>query len=178
MIETLRARRAVACRLVLALTFAAGLGGHVVRAQPAAVASPPPFPGRGDLDARAGRLLDAIERDEPSAVADLFLAREAFRRIKAVDAPDPLFDRLFRAFERDVHALHARVPRGARFRRFELSRRRGWVVPGEEANRLPYWAQRHTWLVYEAGGVEGRVEVRTMIWWDGHWCITHLSEFH
>jgi hypothetical protein len=142
------------------------------------LATPPPLPGPGQVAVHARRLLEAIVRDDPGAVADVFLPREAFRLVKGVTDPDPLYDRLLRAYERDIHALHAQVPAGAEFVRFEFSRRRGWVQVREEANRLPYWAQRHSQLVYRVGAEERRIEVRTMIAWDERWYITHLSEFH
>lgn len=137
----------------------------------------PPRPGPGDVEERARRLFDAILRDDPASATDFFLSREAFRAIKGISDPDALWERIFRMYQDDVHELHAQVPEGAEFVRFELSRRRGWVRVREESNRLPYWAQRHNWIVYRVGTEERRIEVRTMIAWDDRWYITHLSEF-
>jgi hypothetical protein len=124
-------------------------------------------------------LLDAVVSDDPARARELFLPRDAFAMIKAVNQPDPLHARLLRAFERDIHALHASLPgiEHAQFVRVELSRRRSFVKPGEEANRLPYWAQRHAWLVYRVGEREQRFELRVMIAWNDRWYLTHLSEF-
>lgn len=137
----------------------------------------PPRPGPGDVEARARVLFDAIVADDPSAARGFFLSREAFRAIKGIADPDSLYDRIVRMYEHDIHELHAQLPAGAEFVRFEFSRRRGWVRLREESNRLPYWAQRHSWIVYRVGEREARFEVRTMIAWDGEWFITHLSEF-
>jgi hypothetical protein len=123
-------------------------------------------------------LFGAIAADDPARAQQIFLPRSAFAQIKAVDEPDPLWQRLYRAFERDIHALHAQLPPGAEFVRFERSRRRGWVVVGQEANRLPYWSERHDALVYRSAAGEARIEVRTMIAWGDAWFVTHLSEFH
>lgn len=143
----------------------------------AELAEAPPRPGPGDVEERARRLFDAILRDDPSIATDFFLSREAFRAIKGISDPDALWERIFRMYQDDVHELHAQVPEGAEFVRFEFSRRRGWVRVREESNRLPYWAQRHNWIVYRVGTEERRIEVRTMIAWDDRWYITHLSEF-
>lgn len=144
------------------------------------LASAPPRPPLGTASDRAQRLFDAIVHDDPARADDFFLSREAFRLIKAVPDPDPLWERLHTAYVRDIHALHAatRDLEGATLTRLRFTGRRGWVVVGEEANRLPYWAQRHSWLDYRAGGEERHIEVRTMITWDDEWFITHLSEFH
>lgn len=146
----------------------------------AELTEPPPRPGPGDLEERGRRLLDAIIHDEPARATDLFLSREAFRAIKGIADPDALWERIFRMYEGDIHELHESLGADAaraEFVRFEFSRRRGWVQVREESNRLPYWAQRHNWLVYRVGTEERRIEVRTMIAWDDRWYITHLSEF-
>ena len=109
-----------------------------------------------------------------------FMSREVFRQVKGVADPDRFYDRMLALFHRDVHALHEELgddAERATFLRLELSRRRGWVVPRQESNRLPYWAQRHNWLYYQVGEEERRFEVRTMNSWDGQWFVTHLSEF-
>jgi hypothetical protein len=138
----------------------------------------PPLPALGDSTERARALVDAILADDPKRAEAFFLPREAFRLIKATGNPDALYDRLLRAYARDIHALHLKwAKQPVTLVRLELSRRREWVRPGGEANRLPYWAQRHNTLVVQVGAKEQRVEVRVMITWDDRWYITHLSEF-
>lgn len=138
----------------------------------------PPRPALGDATERAQRLFDAIVHDDPVRAEDLFLPQHAFRLIKGISDPDALWTRIHGMYESDIHTLHA-LPdlAGATFVRLDLSRRRAWVRIREESNRLPYWAQRHSALVYSVGGVERQIEVRTMIAWDDRWYITHLSEF-
>jgi hypothetical protein len=145
----------------------------------AAPVEPPPLPPLGDANERAAALFDAIVRDDPRAASTFFLPRDAFRLIKAAANPNAVYDGLLRAYERDIHALHGSLPglAQARFVRVELSHRRSWVLPGEEANRLPYWAQRHNALVYRVGDAERRIELRVLIAWQGRWYATHLSEF-
>ncbi len=147
----------------------------------ASLSEAPPRPGPGDLATRRVPILfDAIVHDDPARAEELFLSREAFRLVKGVTHPDPLWERLHGAFVADIHALHASTADlgSATFTGFRFTRRRGWVVVGEEANRLPYWAQRHSFIDYRVGTETRHIEVRTMITWDDRWFITHLSEFH
>jgi hypothetical protein len=145
----------------------------------ATLTAAPPRPGPGDLATRMPVLFDAIVHDDPARADELFLSREAFRLVKGVTNPDPLWERLHRAYVEDIHELHAAPDlASATFERFRFTGRRGWVVVGEEANRLPYWAQRHSFLDYRVGSETRSMEVRTMITWDDRWFITHLSEFH
>ncbi|MCA9537145.1 MAG: hypothetical protein KC593_25865 [Myxococcales bacterium] len=137
----------------------------------------PPRPGMGDLDERARALFAAILADEPESATAMFMPREVFRAIKGISDPDGLYDRIVRMYANDIHALHASIPADAEFVRFEFSGHRGWVGLREESNRLPYWAQRHSYITYRSGGREQRFEVRTMIAWGEQWYITHLSEF-
>lgn len=151
----------------------------------ASLTEPPPRPGPGDLPARMERLLmQSCVPDDPAPSHELFLPRDAFRLIKAISDPDALYDRIFRAYEEDIHELHARLREesggdlsSVSFVRFRFTGRRGWVRLREETNRLPYWAQRHSWLDYRAGGRDRSIEVRTMIAWGDRWFITHLNEF-
>ncbi len=177
-------RRSLPALLALALSMAAA----VVAADPpripahnaASLRYPPPRPPVGDAEEKARRLFEAIRRDDPQSVVDFFLPREAFRLIKAIENPDRRYDRLMQAYVEDIHELHTSL-RGldrAEYERFELVRRGGWVVVGEEGNRLPYWVSRHSFMQYRVDGRPVRFEVRVLITWDDHWYITHLNEFH
>ena len=139
----------------------------------------PPRPGLGKATERASRLFDAIVHDDPARAMEFFFPRDAFMVLKGVADPGRIYDRMHRAYIADIHILHKELAEldKAQFARLELSRRRGWVVPREESNRLPYWAQRHNWIHYRVGDEERRFEVRTMIAWDDQWYITHLREF-
>lgn len=182
---TLVRRLGLALALMVSPALALAQDVPIPEQNRADLTEPPPRPGPGDVEDRARRLLQAIAQDQPALAHDFFLSREAFRAIKGIAEPDRLYDRIFRMYEDDIHELHAQLFSGAagadaaraEFVRFEFSRRRGWVRLREESNRLPYWAQRHNWLVYRVGDEERRIEVRTMIAWGDRWYITHLSEF-
>jgi hypothetical protein len=101
-------------------------------------------------------------------------------QVKAMAHPERYYDRLRARFTEDVHALHRATPdlAQATFERLELGRRGGWVAPGEEGNRLPYWAARHAVLRYRVGAARRQIEVRVLITWQDRWYVIHLSEFH
>lgn len=146
----------------------------------AGLATPPPRPPAGDAEERARRLFDAIVADDPLRAMDFFFPREAFLVLKGIADPGGYYDRLLARYVADIHALHAGTADldRAEYVRLEIARRGGWVTAGEEANRLPYWASRHSSIVYRVGDQERRLEVRVLITWGERWYITHLSEFH
>jgi hypothetical protein len=166
-------------RMTSAVLLAGWLLAFVAIAARASPPAEPPLPAPGDIEVRASALFAAIVSGDPAGAADLFLPREAFVRIKAASDPNAIYDRLLRAYHADIRALHAATPDlpRAEYLRVEFSRRRGFVAPGQEANRIAYWAQRHNALVYRVGTEERRIELRVLIAWEGRWYLTHLSEF-
>jgi hypothetical protein len=145
-----------------------------LRAPPASAITPP----LADFEARAQLLFEAILRDDPTQAKEVFFPRDAFLLVKAMPNPGRYYDKLYARFEQDIHALHRMVAQDARFERFELSKRGGHVKPGEEGNRLPYWAARHCFLHYRERGEAKQLEVRVLITWQERWYVIHLSEFH
>ncbi|HKU37579.1 MAG TPA: hypothetical protein VJR89_05510 [Polyangiales bacterium] len=141
---------------------------------------PPPRPAAAGAEAQARVLFDAIAHDDPARARPVFFPRDAFLLVKDIPNPGRYFDRLWRRFESDVHALYKtlRDPAGAAFERFELAKRGGFVRVREEGNRLPYWAARHSYLYYRDAGRSQRFEVRVLITWDDRWYVIHLNEFH
>jgi len=148
-------------------------------AEPTAEAKPtrPPL---GDMAQRAELLFHAIVHDDPERAREVFFPEEPFLRIKDMAHPERYYARLRARFDKDIHALHASLGdlSDARFERLELTRRGGYVLPGEEGNKLPYWAARHAFLHYHVHGVAKKLEVRVLITWEGRWYVIHLSEFH
>jgi hypothetical protein len=139
-----------------------------------------PRPPALEVYAKMRVLFDAIARDKPELAAECFFPRAAFLLVKDMPDPGRYYDRLRRRFDADIHALHASLPaiEQAHFERFELAQRGGLVARGEEGNRLPYWAARHSWLYFRSAGELQRLEVRVLISWEGHWYVIHLNEFH
>jgi len=143
-------------------------------------AQAPARPALGDLEPRLKLLFDAIVHDEPARAVDVFFPRDAFLQVKAMQNPGRYYDRLRARFEQDIHALHGSLGdlSQAQYERVELSRRGGLVQPGEEGNKLAYWASRHSYLVYRVGKQRKKLELRVLITWQERWYVIHLSEFH
>jgi hypothetical protein len=143
-------------------------------------AEPPERPEPVSAERRAKQLFEAIVRDQPALAEGVFFPRDAFLLVKDIRDPGRYFDQLHARFVADIHALHQRLPGldRARFERFELARRGGFVTVHEEGNRLPYWASRHSFLHYVSDGQPQRFEIRVLITWDDQWYVIHLNEFH
>jgi hypothetical protein len=137
-----------------------------------------PRPPADGAQEGARALLLAIVRDDPALADAFFFPRDAFTQVKAIAKPERYWDKLHQRFFEDIHALHATVPANAEFVRLELTPRGGWVKPGEEGNKLPYWAARHAWLHYRVGAEQKKFEVRVLISWQQRWYVIHLNEFH
>jgi hypothetical protein len=142
--------------------------------------APPARPPASEVDQKARLLFDAIVHDDPQRALECFFPRDAFLKVKAIADPGRYYDELRARFIEDIHSLHRQTPELAQasFARFELVQRGGWIKVGEEANRLPYWASRHSWLHYNVGKSQRKLEVRVLITWGPHWYVIHLSEFH
>jgi hypothetical protein len=158
----------LAAAALASVTLAAADAGSTVPARPAI----------GDFEPRVRALFDAIVHDAPERAADAFFPRDAFLQVKAMQNPGRYFDKLRARFDQDIHALHRSLGdlSQARFERFELARRGGWVAVGEEGNKLSYWASRHSFLYYRVGDEVKRFEVRVAITWQERWYVIHLSE--
>lgn len=168
----------VVCLLGLARAHAET--GDVPESNRADLKQAPERPASEPAQAQARALFEAIVHDDPARAASFFFPREAFVLVKAMAKPERYYDRLRARFEQDIHTLHAQTKdlAEASFERLELTRRGGWVKPGEEGNRLPYWAARHAFLHYRVGKEARKLEVRVLISWDNRWYVIHLSEFH
>jgi hypothetical protein len=141
--------------------------------------SPGERPAPGDVTERVRLLFEAIQKDDPRIAEPVFFPRAAFSEVKAMPKPERYYDRLHARFHTDIHALHARLPELARAELVgvELGRRGGWVMVGEEGNRLPYWAARHASLRYRVNGAVKSLELRVLITWDDRWYVIHLNDF-
>jgi hypothetical protein len=141
---------------------------------------PSPRPPADERLQELGRtLFAAITQDTPARADAAFFPRDAFLLVKAIADPGRYWDRLHARFAKDIHALHQKLldPEHAQYDHLELAARGGWMRVGEEGNRLPYWASRHSSLHYRERSASRRLEVRVLITWDDRWYVIHLSEF-
>jgi len=140
----------------------------------------PARPPEGDLIQKIHKLWDAVVRDDPKLADEAFFPRPAFLLVKAIADPGRYYDQLRKRFDKDIRDLHRHTPDLDRavFDRFELARRGGFVKVNQEANRLPYWASRHSFIHYRVDQAARSIEVRVLITWDDRWYVIHLNEFH
>ncbi len=153
-----------------------------------AIPDPGPFPQTHDMPATAGAafearravLWEAIVADDPERAMPFFFPLRAYQQVK--DVADPAADwkhRLVGAYQRDIHALHARLgrePGEAKFLALEVPEARArWVEPGEEWNKIGYYRVFGTKLRYSADGAEHAFDVKSLISWRGEWFVVHLS---
>jgi hypothetical protein len=134
----------------------------------------PAFVRRVDL------LFQAIAEDDPGLAARVFFPRVAYRQVKDIAQPDRDWQqRLWRAFERNVHAYHRKVGAGASLVGIEVREDRArFMRPGTEGNKLGYWRVLHSTLRVRTGaGREIGLEVTSLISWRGEWYVVHLDGF-
>jgi hypothetical protein len=122
----------------------------------------------------------AIAKDDPALAMPFFFPLDAYEQVK--DVGDPAADwkhRLVAAYERDIHALHARLGAEAdtaHFVTLEVPEGRArWVEPGEEWNKLGYYRVFGSKLRFEVDGGAGTFEIKSLISWRGEWYVVHLS---
>jgi hypothetical protein len=132
------------------------------------------------FDARVAALWSAIVADDPQQGAPFFFPVAAYQQVK--DIPDPASDwkhRLFAAYARDIHALHARLGSDATratFDGIDVPEARGrWVDPGEEYNKIGYYRVFGSRLRYNIDGAPHTFDVKSLISWRGEWFVVHLS---
>jgi hypothetical protein len=132
------------------------------------------------FEARVAALWNAIVTDDPARAMPFFFPLAAYAQVK--DVTDPAADwrhRLVAAYQRDVHALHARLGDGAARARLAgldvPAGRPRWVEPGEEWNKIGYYRVFGSKLRYEIDGQSHAVDVKSLISWRGEWFVVHLS---
>jgi hypothetical protein len=132
------------------------------------------------FEARRDALWQAIVTDDPQRAMSFFFPLGAYEQVK--DVTNPAADwkhRLVAAYERDIHALHARLGAGAQDAKlvgFDIPEARvRWVEPGEEWNKIGYYRVFGTKLRYSIGEELHTFDVKSLISWRGEWFVVHLS---
>lgn len=135
-----------------------------------------------ELQAKAKLLWQAIVDDTPEVAASFFFPKEAYVHVKAAKNPEGDWRwRLWKHFERDVHAIHKAQGQAlakATFKGLRIPPKRPhWAAPGNEYNRLGYWRAYGTQLTYELRGRERHVPISSLISWKSQWYVVHLTGF-
>jgi hypothetical protein len=128
-------------------------------------------------------LVDAIVQDDPERALPAFFPRVAYEQVKAIADPGRDWqERLWRAFQRDVHEYHRSLgPDSASARLAGLVTNENavrWIDPGREGNRLGYYRVTRSRLRFRwANGTEREIELTSLISWRGEWYVVHLHGF-
>jgi hypothetical protein len=131
-----------------------------------------------ELTQRARGLFEAIVKQEPPLAEDFWFPKEPFIPLKDVKNPGRYWDNLHSAYLDDVRALHRKRKSwdGAVFERFTLGSTPKWVKPGDEVNKIGYYRSFRGTIHYRIDDKPAKLEVHTLITWQGRWYVTHLRK--
>jgi hypothetical protein len=131
-----------------------------------------------ELTERARALFDAIVTLDPARAEGFWFPREPFIPLKDVKNPGRYWDTLHKAYLDDVRALHRKRKSwdGATFERFTVGSTPKWVKPGDEVNKIGYYRSFHGTIHYRIGDEPAKLDVHTLITWQGRWYVTHLRK--
>ena len=135
-----------------------------------------------ELQARAKLLWQAILEDKPEVAVSFFFPKDAYVHVKAAKNPEGDWRwRLWKNFERDVHAMNktqGESLRRATFKELHIQEKKPhWAAPGNEYNRLGYWRVYGAHLVYELRGRERFLPISSLISWKREWYVVHFTGF-
>ncbi|MBK7401596.1 MAG: hypothetical protein IPJ34_36430 [Myxococcales bacterium] len=104
-------------------------------------AGPPPAPV-DELQARAKKLFEAIQKDEPDLAMALFYPRDPYLAMKDVKDPGALWDKNVKEYKAHIHSYHKRLGKKsaeAEFESLELNTKsQVYVAPKKELNKTGY----------------------------------------
>ena len=133
-------------------------------------------PALGGAEAMARKILDAIVKDDPAAVADQFFPAAAFDVLKDMPKPRDYHGQLVKWYVADIHREHERL-KGATKVEFDgfNAGRCVWKVIGSEGNKLPYWSCYRNEFHAKVDGQRLSIGLKAMINWGKVWYVTHLG---
>jgi hypothetical protein len=126
-------------------------------------------------DAGVAALWRAVVADDPAAARPFFFPLTAYRQVKAIRDPDGDYrDRLLRAYDDDIHALHGRLGPDSQLVGIQVGSP-AWIDPGVEYNKGAYWRVLGNTLTWTSRGQRRTAPVASLISWRGEWYVVHLS---
>ena len=139
----------------------------------------PPAPV-DELQARAKKLFEAIQKDEPEIAMAMFFPREPFLALKDVKDPSAYWDKLVKEYKAHIHAMHKKLgKKGAEceFESLELNpKTQVYVAPKKEFNKTGYNKVTKSKLKYKLKGKSKALDIATMIDHESKWYVTHLKQ--
>lgn len=142
-------------------------------------AGAPPAPV-DELQARAKKLFEAIQKDEPEIAMAMFFPREPFLALKDVKDPSAYWDKLVKEYKAHIHSYHKKLGKKAaeaEFESFELNpKTQVYVAPKKEFNKTGYNKVTKSKLRYKLKGKPRTLDVATMIDHESKWYVTHLKQ--
>ncbi len=142
-------------------------------------AGAPPAPV-DELQARAKKLFEAIQKDEPEIAMAMFFPREPFLALKEVKDPSAYWDKLVKEYKAHIHSHHKKLGKKAaeaEFEALELNpKTQVYVAPKKEFNKTGYNKVTKSKLKYKLKGKTKTLDVATMIDHDSKWYVTHLKQ--
>ena len=149
----------------------------------AALAAPldaaPPEPAVDELQARAKKLFEAIQKDEPDIALALFFPKDAFVELKDMKDPSAYWDKLVKQYKSHIHYYHRKLGKKAseaEFDTLELNTKQVYVAPKKEFNKTGYNKVGKSKLRYKMKGKSYSFDIATMIDHEGKWYVTHLRK--
>ena len=142
-------------------------------------AGAPPAPV-DELQARAKKLFEAIQKDEPEIAMAMFFPREPFLALKEVKDPSAYWDKLVKEYKAHIHSYHKKLGKKAseaEFEALELNpKSQVYVAPKKEFNKTGYNKVTKSKLKYKLKGKSRTLDVATMIDHESKWYVTHLKQ--
>lgn len=133
-----------------------------------------------ELQLRAKKLFEAIQKDEPEIAMQMFFPREPFVSLKDVKDPNAYWDKLVKEFKAHIHSYHKKLGKKANDAEFEglelNTKTQVYVAPKKEFNKAGYNKVTKSKLKYKLGGKSRTLVVATMIDHDAKWYVTHLKQ--
>ncbi len=140
----------------------------------------PPEPAIDELQVRAKKLFEAIQKDEPDIALALFFPKEAFITMKDMKDPAAYWDKLVKQYKSAIHYYHRKLGKkasDAEFDTLELNTKsQVYVAPKKEFNKTGYNKVGKSKLRYKLKGKSYSFEIATMIDHDAKWYVTHLRK--
>jgi hypothetical protein len=133
-----------------------------------------------ELQARAKKLFEAIQKDEPEIAMAMFFPREPFLALKDVKDPSAYWDKLVKEYKAHIHSYHKKLGKKgneAEFESLELNpKTQVFVAPKKEFNKAGYNKVTKSKIKYKLKGKSRTLDVATMIDHENKWYVTHLKQ--